>query len=239
MANGKGTGRQGLAYLLDLGLLLSGKVDVPPSMLKGIWYYVFAKAATSSAIPDKVDIGRAFLCSKDTPLAFAGDSVYPISKELIGFASDKSLDSSKQATDATTDVDDEADMVSDGLVTRTGSINGKRTIEAKSSATSRIKAMFAHSLYATAGVGGAVDTIEKVEISTPKQLVMIDWVARDVAEGQPIEVDIFPCIFTQLAKSSSYGAVDTLNCNFSVVASDDLGLKPTHYEGPNRLPLAV
>ena len=61
---------------------------------------------------------------------------------------------------------------------------------------------------------------------------MIDWTGREKVEGEDMLVDIFPCIFTSMDTGASYGSVrNTLGFNFTVVASDDDGCKPTHFEG--------
>ena len=56
------------------------------------------------------------------------------------------VNASKTVTDATTDLDDEADNISDGLVSRTGSLTGYDT---KDTATATLKAAFNHSIIAT------------------------------------------------------------------------------------------
>lgn len=223
MANGKSTGRKARAYALTKEAALTG---TSATMLKGIWYYVAAVDASASTIPTNVGVGRAFLCSKEATLG-AADSLIPLSLSMYGFARDKSLDASKTVQDATTDIDEETDQISDGLVTKSGTINGYDLVD---SPTATLKAQFQHTLVATASAGQA-DSIAKTEISTPKQLIMLDWTGGDVDEGDPIVVDIMPVIFTGMNKGASYGGVNTLNFNFSCVADDGAGCKPTHYEG--------
>ena len=231
MANGKATGREAVASLMTKGEIISG---ITGALAKGVWYYVISRD-DSSLIPANVSIGRAFLCSKAVAALAAGDSVYPLSATVIGFTRDKSLNASKTVTDATTDLDDEADNISDGLVSRTGSLTGYDT---KDTATATLKAAFNHSIIATAGAAAAADALVESEISTPKQIVMIDWTGREKVEGEDMLVDIFPCIFTSMDTGASYGSVRTLGFNFTVVASDDDGCKPTHFEGPFRAPAA-
>jgi hypothetical protein len=227
MSNGKTTGRDALAYTITKGTELSG---VESGILKGIWYYVMAKDA-STLLLGTVGVGRAFLCSKAVTALAAGDSVVPLTLALLGFVRDKQLDASKTATDSTTDIDEVSDYISDGLVSKTGSLNG---YDLEDSPTRILSAQFQHTLKATAGAVGEADTIVATDISTPKQLIMIDWTGRAPVEGQEIKVDIFPATFTAMSQTSSTGSVKTLNFNFTVVADDGAGCKPTHFEGPYR-----
>lgn len=230
--NGKTTGRDALSYAITKGTELTGSSS---GILKGIWYYVTARDSSASVLPEKVAVGRAFLCSLAVVALGAGDSVIPLTLSLLGFARDKQLDASKTVQDSTTDLDDESDSLSDGLVSKTGSINGFDVVD---SPTSILKAQFEHTIIATAGAEGTADVITATEKSTPKQLILIDWDGRAPVEGEDIIVDIMPVIFTQMSKGASYGGVKTLNFNYTCVASDEDGCKPTHFEGPYRAPVA-
>jgi len=228
MSNGKTTGRDALSYKITKGDALSG---IGSGILKGIWYYVTAKDA-STLLPEAVGVGRAFLCSKAVAALAAGDTVIPLTLALFGFVRDKQLDASKTVIDATVDLDEVSDSLSDGLVSRTGSLNGMDVVDTP---TSELKSQFEHTVVATAAsTPGDVDTIAATDISTPKQLIMIDWGGRAPVEGDNIIVDIIPVIFTQMTQGASYGAVKSLNFNFTVVADDGAGCKPTHFVGPYR-----
>lgn len=235
MANGKKTGRDGLAYLGAKGTELVGAAEASPSLVVGTWYVSTGQAESGSKIP--VTVGHFFVASKADALV-VGDKCVPVTFSLLGYARSKSLDASKSVVDATTDIDDVSDFESDGLVTTTGSINGYDIVGGSTSAVMKIKEQFAYTVYATAGSAGAADSISEVDISTPKNLLMIDWTAREPVEGASAEIDLMPVIFTQASKSVDYGSIRTLNCNFSVVSDDGAGVKPTHYVGPYRLPAA-
>jgi len=233
MSNGKTTGRQALSYAITKGTELSG---ISSGILKGIWYYVTAKD-DATLLPSAVGVGRAFLCSKAVAALAAGDAVVPLTLALLGFVRDKQLDASKTAVDSTTDIDEESDSLSDGLVARTGSLNGMDVVDTP---TSTLKAQFTHTIVATAAVTpGDVDVITAKDISTPKQLIMIDWGGRSPVEGEEIIADIMPVIFTQMSQGASYGGVKSLNFNFTVVSQDDDGCKPTHFVGPYRAPVSA
>lgn len=227
MANGKTTGRDAIAYSLAKGAAVSGTSG---ALLKGVWYYVMARDA-SSLIPANVSVGRAFLCSQAVSALAADDSVIPLTASMYGFVKDKTLDATKTAVDATTDMDDESDFISDGLVGKTGTLNGLDTDNAP---TAGLKTQFYHTITATAGTEGAADTLTETPISTPKQLIMVNWSGRDPVEGENIEVDIMPVIFTSASQGASYGGVKSLNFNFQVTADDGEGCKPTHFTGPFR-----
>lgn len=224
MANGKTTGRDAIAYSLAKGTVITG---ITGALAKGVWYYVLARD-TSSLIPAGPSVGRAFLCSLAVAALAAGDSVVPLTPSLLGFVRDKTLDATKTAIDATTDIDDESDFISDGLVGKTGTLNGMDTND---SPTVALKAQFYHTITATAGGEGEADALVETEISTPKQLIMINWSGRAPVEGEPLDVDIMPVLFTSASQGASYGGVKSLNFNFQVVSDDGEGCKPTHYTG--------
>jgi hypothetical protein len=98
-----------------------GISETSPKIEKGKFYYATAVAQAGSAIP--VAIYNPFICSKDMALA-VGDKVIPLTKDLLGFVRDTGDDASKGVQDASTDENDEADNVSDSLVSKTGSISG-------------------------------------------------------------------------------------------------------------------
>jgi len=228
MSNGKTTGRDALTFKITKEEEISG---IAGGILKGVWYYITAKA-DATLLPDSVSVGRAFLCSKAVAALAEGDTVVPLTLSLLGFVRDKQLDSSKTVTDATTDIDDTTDYVSDGLVAKTGSLNGMDVIDTP---TAILKAEFQHTITATAAAtAGEEDTIAETPISTPKELIMIDWGGREHVDGDPISVDIEPVIFTAMSQGASYGGVKTLNFNYTVVADDGEGCKPTHFAGPFR-----
>jgi len=56
MAGIKTLGNHGLAYLLTKGSEISGAATESPELTEGDWYYVTAKADTSSALPVRVGL---------------------------------------------------------------------------------------------------------------------------------------------------------------------------------------
>ena len=228
MAGIKTLGNHGLAYLLTKGDEILGATDTPPSLTEGNWYYVSAKAETSSALP--VRVGLPFQAASQLTLA-SGDKVIPLTKKLLGFARDKSLSQSKATTDATTDSNNGiAQQLSDGIVTTSGSISGYNEIPEAGSAQETIIKMF--NTYARDAAG----TVTVSEVSTPISLLMIDWTARRISaagpsNGELCEVDIMPVIFTSKNTDSDYGSAKGFNCDFVGQQSDDDGCEPLHWVG--------
>ena len=229
MAGIKTLGNHGLAYLLTKGDEISGAATESPELTEGDWYYVTAKAETSSALP--VRVGLPFQASSAITMNIAGDKVVPLTKKLLGFARDKSLSQSKATTDATTDSNNGiAQQLSDGIVTTSGSISGYNEIPEANSAQETIIKMF--NTYARDASG----TVTVSEVSTPICLLMIDWTARRISaagpsDGEKCEIDILPVIFTSKNTDGAYGSVKGFNCDFVGQQSDDDGCEPLHWVG--------
>ena len=227
MAGIKTLGNHGLAYLLTKGTVMTGDASTVKTV-EGEWYYVTAKAETSSALP--VRVGLPFQSASALTLA-SGDKVIPLTKKLLGFARDKSLSQSKATVDATTDSNNGiAQQISDGIVTTSGSISGYNEIPEANSAQETIIKMF--NTYAREASG----TVTVSEVSTPICLLMIDWTARRISaagpsDGEKCEIDILPVIFTSKNTDGAYGSVKGFNCDFVGQQSDDDGCEPLHWVG--------
>lgn len=225
----KTTGRDALAYFIT-----KEEPQTTGSIVVGSWYAVKGKAEADSVLPVALEPGDVFLCSAEKALA-TGDVVIPLTRELIGFVRDKSIDSSKQTFDATVDEDDTADNQTDGIVAMSGTISGYDLVgKSKGDATSILKGRFSRTIYAS--IGSGEDTIEVEGVSAPIDLIQIDQFARDAKEGDPIEVLTIPCILTSNGKSSTYGSVTSLNIGFTGCAQDADGIKPSRYVGVLHLP---
>ena len=227
MAGIKTLGNHGLAYLLTKGTVMTGNAsDVKTT--EGDWYYVTAKATEASVLP--VRVGLPFQSVSQLTLA-TGDKCIPLTKNLLGFARDKSLSQSKATTDATTDSNNGiAQQLSDGIVTTSGSISGYNEIPEADSAQETIIKMF--NTYARDAAG----TVTVSEVSTPICLLMIDWTARRISaagpsDGEKCEIDILPVIFTSKNTDGAYGSAKGFNCDFVGQQSDDDGCEPLHWVG--------
>ena len=237
MSNTKGrTGRNKLAYLMTEETALVGSSEASPKIEKGKFYYAIAGAETGSAIP--VAIFNPFICSKETALA-VGDSVIPLTKDLLGFVRDTGDDASKGVQDASTDENDEADSVSDSLVSKIGSISGyyKRGTSSQTAAQ-KLLLQFDRIAKATASAGSA-DIVTISEIEHGKVIIMIHYDARECVEGDIVDIDIFPAILTARNSSANTGSVSSLTFNYSKCAQSDEGMKSLHYIGPWHTEVAV
>lgn len=230
MSTKKGrTGRDKFVYLLTEGSAIagiSGEID------KGKFYYVTAKAEAASVLP--VAVGDPFLCSKDATLA-DGDECIPLTKEFVGWVRDSGFDASKGVQDVTTDENDEADYISDNLVSKTGSFGGydKKGTSSETAAQKLFK-QFERLGVSVAGETGVADSVTISEIEHGELLIMVDYDARNHAEGDNVDIDIFPALLTSMSKSANTGSVNSLTFNYTRKAVSDNGMKPLHYIGPWR-----
>lgn len=232
MSNTHGrTGRNKLVYLMTEGSKLVGAASVSPSIEKGKFYFATSKITATSVIP--VALYEPFLCSLDADL-LVGDDVIPLTAELLGFVRDSGDDASKGVQDSSTDENDEADNVSDSLVSKTGSITGyyKR---GTSSQTAARKLLVQFERLAVGASGGAsADTIVISEIEHQKVILMVHYDAREAAEGDIVDLDIFPAILTGRNASANTGSVNSLTFNYAKCAVSESGMKALHYIGPWR-----
>lgn len=233
MAGEKTLGNHGLAYLLTKGTEIEGAAGKAE---KGKWYYVKSLPTTGDAtVP--VRPGLPFLASKEITLA-AGESIIPLTLDMLGMARDKSLSASKNVVDATTDSSNGiAESLSDGIVTTTGSISGYNMIPESGGAQEKIIQQFQTYLRDTAG------TVTTSEVSTEPMLLMIDWTARRTkvtgyVAGDPMEIDILPVIFTSKATDGAYGSTKSFNVDFTATGRDDDGCEPAHWVGAYVAPSA-
>jgi len=180
-----------------------------------------------------VAVGNPFLCSKTVALA-DGDVVIPLAQDLMGFVRDVGDDASKGVQDASTDENDEADNVSDSLVSKTGSFTGyyKRGTSSQNAAK-KLLLQFERMAKAVPAEGAA-DAVTISEIEHGKVTIMIHYDARECKEGDVVDLDIFPAILTARNSSANTGSVSSLTFNYSKCAESDSGMKALHYVGPWR-----
>lgn len=231
--NGKTEGGMGLASLAVFGdVIESGALKV------GSIYFIKSKAEDVSVLPEGIKAGFPFLCSKTATLVDAsGDAVYEVTQKPLGFARDKNIDYSKNVVDTTTDCDyPNTSSITEGSVTKTGSVSGYMMIDKKDSALNKFLAQFENIVYATAGEEGEADTYDIQTPSSPVSMLVIDWTAlaygeNGPSEGDGIHIDFVPVILNQAAVSGSKGSAVTLSFNYQGQPSDELGNKSAKYIG--------
>lgn len=195
------------------------------STVKGGYYAVKTVATSSSALPSGLEPGMVF-CSQTAITLASGDSVIPLSDpwssaNMIGFANSKDLSQTKTTFDCTTDADEDSDQRSDGIVARSGNINGiKLNNDEGTSASYKLAAQFIDTVRQTA------DSIDVESHSTPIVLLAFVYTKTKVS-GNMHEVVFLPAMLSSDGESSSYGAATTRQMAYVGCAATDAGTKPT------------
>ena len=204
--------------------LASTAEEKATTLKKGHWYWVAAKAATSS-IFGKLNVGEAWACVKDSESLAEGDECYEISLELLGQATSKEMTLSKEPIDVTCDKDKMSNSTSDGIVTATGSIDGYNLIDRGYTAIKKLRQMFGDVNVITS------EGITKYTAETTKKCVLFFfWNLRDLKEGEIGQLNVIPAFVTEQGLGSNYGEGQSMNLSFQGCASDDEGHLFGYYE---------
>ena len=212
-------GRKGHAYrMYETG----EEITTPTELKKGHFYYITAKGATSGFDADD-EVGDTIYITANSKITLKeGDKVKLISLAFLGFANEKSLSESKNTNEVTCDKDDSSNFVSDGITTTSGNINGySLMLEGDSNdakALNEIKASF-HKMVVEDKEG----TRNVASQTNKKFMIMFNWDAKDIAEGEHFSADIVPCFLTQNEKSGSYGSGSSMNLSYQGCDSDEYG----------------
>jgi len=213
-------GRESLAFLFDVGAVQSGTTAIPA----GTFVIIVTKASTGSAF-GAVSIKKPFYCVKETTPA-SGDTYAILTPKFMGYATAKDYTRSKNTTDVTMDYDKETNNVTDGQITKSGSINGMMITESlkdsDNTAINIIKSRFGDVTQFDSS--GSAKVLEAN--TTEKDLMVIFWNLRSAQTDELVEAEVIPALFTECAISASYNSSQTFNLSFSGNASDENG-----YEG--------
>lgn len=203
-------GRQALAWLLEPK---SGDVA---SIAVGEIVFITGKKAEGSAFGE-VGIGKPFINATSGAISVTGeDKCVKVNPYFMGFATDKSLNKSKNTTQVTTDYDEKDNYVSDGITNISGSVSGSFMIEGAKYATTMIKRRFGDVIDMT-GTGA---TVLKAQ-TTEKDLIMFVWNARDAKVDDVLEIEIVPALITSMAIGGSYGSSQSFNIDFTGNSTDE------------------
>lgn len=212
-------GRKSLAYILDDFVEVSGATG---TLKKGDVVYPTAFAETNSVFGDKAVLNEPFYCVKDYTLA-EGDKCQKAEWFFCGQAKGKTLNKTKNTTDVTIDYDRETNYITDGIVSKSGSISGVMLTESLKlkSAINRIKARFGSiTEYNNTGID------ERMESDTAdKDIILIAWNGRDAKSGDLLEVEIIPALFTGCNTGADYGNSQSFDLDYSGNATDERGFK--------------
>ena len=204
-------GRQALAWLLEPETGTSISTD----LAVGDIVFVTGKAASGSNFGD-VEVGKPFIADKAVTTLPSGDTYVKMKPYFMGFATDKSINLSKNTTQITTDYDEADNYVSDGIVAVSGSIQGSFMIEGAKYSTTMLKQRFIDIIQ----IADGAPTVHKAK-TTEKDILMIIWNARDAKVGDELEILVQPAFFNSLALGGAYGSPNSFNLDFTGNATDE------------------
>lgn len=203
-------GRQALAWILEpVGDAVSTALKV------GDIVFVKTKAESGSKFGN-TPVNKPFIATEAISTLTDGDTYVKCLPYFMGFATDKSLNKSKNTTEVTMDYDEAQNFVSDGITQISGSVSGSFVIEGAKYASTMLKQRFGAILDAT-GTGVTVHEAK----TTEKDIIMFCWNARDAKANDVVEIEIVPAFFTSLAIGGSYGSPQTFNVDFNGNATDE------------------
>lgn len=205
-------GRAAKVYLLKI---LSTTVT---TLTLGKIYAITAVGTTT--IFGNLKVGDFFICTGTAaPTLGTGDACLEVEPHFFGGATDKDLSFEKATTEITCDKDSSQNVVSNGVVTGSGSITAYDLLQtASGSALNAVKERFNNVVTYSSSVptGSQSDRTEK-------DILMFVWDARDLDAGEYMAFDFVPCFITSLGHGSAYGSGQTAPVNFSTADTDEHG----------------
>lgn len=211
-------GRQSKVYLLSFG------TTELTSVTKGHVYAVAVKGA-STTLGD-LEVGDIFVAVGTFAIG-TNDKVVEVTPKFLGGATDKDISFEKSTTDITCDKDDANNIVSNGIVSSSGTINCMDLLETGDTAANIIKQRF-NKMVTYDATTGAPTVSEKDR--TEKDMLMFVWDARELNTGEYIGIDIVPAFLTSQAHGSAYGSGQTFTINFSGADTDEHGHRRSYQQ---------
>lgn len=209
-------GRQSLSFILvpDAESSVTGTSG---SLAVGDIVVITAKATSESAFGE-IPVNQFYIANKAVTLK-EGDACIKCTPHFLGQATGKSVSASKNINDMTIDYDESTNNVTDGIVTKTGSISGALITEDIDSegGINFVKLRF-DSLTQISDDG----TVSRKEADTTKKdILMIIWNGRNAKIGDMLEIEIMPVLFSDLSKGGEYGSAQSFDVDFSSCYTDD------------------
>ena len=188
-------------------------------------YVITAKATGTSAFGN-LKIGDFFVATGATaPSLETGDKCLEVTPLFLGGATDKDLNFEKSTVNVTCDRDNAANVVSDGTVASSGTVNCYDLLQTGDTATNKIRQKFNKMVEYSAGTptGKELDRTEK-------DVLIFVWDARDLETGEYVGIDFVPAFLSSQAHGSSYGSGQTFTVNFTGADSDEAGHKRSYQQ---------
>ncbi len=203
-------GRESIAFLLEPATAAA------TSLVAGD--FAFVKAAKAGGSFVNVPLNRPVL-AVGAMAAAEGDLIAKCTAYFLGFATGKSLSSSKTTQDVTMDYDAKQNNIVSDNVAMSGSISGFAVTESLAdthSAINIVKSRFNDIIENNAG------TITKRDASpTEKDIIAILWNWRDCKVGDIVEIDVVAVLFSNLSTDASYQSGQSFNVDFTGNSGDE------------------
>lgn len=206
-------GRQSLSFLLD------NMTEVSTGSLP-VGTIGFIKAKGESSVFGDLDVMSPFIAVTETTLG-TGDVFMKATPYFLGQATGKSVTASKNVNDVTIDYDGATNNITDGIVTKSGSISGALITESlgQDSGVNILKSRFDKLVEIT-----ATGTITVKEANTTeKDNLLIIWNGRNAKVGDLLEMEVIPALFNNLSKGGEYGSSQSFDVDFTGNYSDENG----------------
>ena len=225
-------GRQSKVYLLKHGT--TPKTSLATTDI-GKLFCITGKDSSSSAFGN-LKVGDYFICldiGTGTPHVAAvpalgtNDELVAVTPQFLGGATDKDLNFEKPTVEITCDKDDAQNIVSNGVVVISGSIQAYDLLQNGDTAANRIRKRFNKMVTMNKATG--IPTAEELD-RTEKDVLMFVWDARELNEGEVIGIDIVPAFLSSHGHGSAYGSGQTFPVNFSGSDTDEQGHRRGYYQ---------
>lgn len=217
-------GRQSLAFLCEIGN------EVTTTITKGKIVYITAKAGSESAF-GAIPAMAPFIAVKDTTLK-EGDKCVEVTPLFLGQATGKSVSASKNTTDVTIDYDGATNMVTDGIVSTSGSISGSNITEDLKDAKSAINILKSR-FGALTQIDDSGTITHKAAETMEKDILLIIWNGRSAKINEMLEMEFIPALFSNLSKGGEYGSPQSFDVDYTGNFSDEAGYTGGVYQVPN------
>lgn len=207
-------GRESIAFILEPAT--TSLKDSAAVLAAGDFAYVL-KAVASGAY-DGIPARKPIL-AVGAMTGATGDEIVKCTPYFLGFATGKSMSSSKTTQDVTMDYDEKINNIVSDAVAVSGSISGFAVTESLADTYSAINIVKSRFGDIIENING---TITKKEANTTdKDILAIMWNWRDCKVDDFVEIDVVPALFSNLSVDSAYQSGQSFNVDFTGNSGDE------------------
>lgn len=214
-------GRASVAFHLETSTASGASLMKTGSLAVGDIGFVVAKGA-SSCFPEGVKVNTPFIAVKAYTLA-DGDEFLKCKVLFLGQATGKTVSETKNTSVVTIDYDSVENSITDGIVSKSGSISGSNVTESlkMESAVNMIKSRFDR---ITEIEADGSTTVREADTTRKDQLLII-WNGRNAKVGDLLDMEVVPVLYTSQSRGGQYGSAQSLDLDWTGNAVDDNGFE--------------